>query len=150
MLWSSRDRAVVRTAMEDARASYEEHAVYFRYLLSWTDCALCGYDPFTRSALDPDCPTCGGVGRVKTYATHRVYCRVTHPSLSDFVLGMAGGVSVGDAILFIDQRDKLLADKVRLDGYITIDNERYAISAIDPTGVGGSQEWAIKIERQAQ
>jgi hypothetical protein len=130
---------------------YAESTVYVHYVLSETDCPTCGYDTFARSGIDPDCPACHGAGSIKTYATHRVYARIAYPSLSDFVLGIAGGINVGDAILYLNQRDKPLFAKAMRNGYVTLDNERYAISSTpDVAGVGGLQEYTVKITRQTQ
>lgn len=148
-LLSSRDKASIGATIDGIANEYD-HAIYAFYVLTETVCPDCGYDSFTRSAVDVDCSTCGGAGVIRTYASQQVIARVSFPRLSDFVLGVAGGIDVGDAILYVHRDTKPLIEKVAKDGYIIMDNDRYAVMTIDTAGPGSAYEYAVRISRQEQ
>lgn len=147
---SSRDLASVAGTIRDLQTTHQQHWIQVSYLLVQNACSLCGYDSFGGSGIDPDCPSCHGEGVVKRYATHRCQGRVSWPRLSDFVLGVAGGIDVGDAMLYVHPADKDLFEKAQRNGHVLLNEERYAVRAIDPAGVAGVQEFVVTLGKQAQ
>lgn len=146
---SGRDRAAANRSLQSLQ-TYQQHDIRVFYVIVETPCSLCGQDVFGGGGIDPACPSCGGEGSVKQYATHRILARVSWPRLSDYVLGVAGGIEVGDAILYINLADKDVFERAERKGYVLLDGERYGIKTIDTAGLGAVQEYAVTIGKQSQ
>lgn len=147
MRLTARDKINSRIDMQQARVAH--NSLMLRYP-TYTNCTTCGYDTFSDSGDDPDCPECGGKGRIATWHNYQCHARISWPSLTDFALGIAGGIEMGDVILYISLQDKAQIERVKDSGYALIDNEKYGIKTINPAGLGAINECIIIASRQEQ
>ena len=148
---TSRQRYLVEQTLRGGRQAHRpDEGVKLYYPASEVACSTCGFNELSQSAMEPDCATCGGLGRIITYTIYTSHPRISWPKLSDFVVGIAGGIEVGDALLYIgaDEKDQYVRHQGK--GYLTIDGQRYQITALDPAGVGDSQEYVVTCARQTQ
>jgi len=141
---------VVRDAMNEQRPFHRQNeGVSVFTMESSASCPDCGYDSLV-GPTEPDCSTCGGTGIIITYKKYTSYPRVGFPKLTDFLVGVGGGVEVGDAILYANSLEKEIYEESRLNGYIEMDGERYGVQSISQAGFGNRDEIIVTISLQEQ
>ena len=85
-----------------------------------SDCPYCNYDPVTDESSNPNCPTCGGTGKIYTADRITVIdANFRELSGESAVRRDLGNISNGAALLFCDS--KYLA-KIKLMYRIKVDN----------------------------
>ena len=150
MRLNSRDRMVVQNVMEEQRPFHrDKEGVSVYTQLSSASCPDCGYDPLV-GAVDAGCVTCGGTGRIITYKKYQSFPRVGFPKLTDFVVGLGGGIEVGDVLLYANTREQEIYEECRLNGYLTMDGDRYAVQSVSSAGFGNKDEIIVTCARQEQ
>jgi hypothetical protein len=148
---NGRQRLLVDQQLRQNRQQHRPgEGVTLYYPRVQTACPACGFDELSQSSLDPDCPTCGGTGRVTQWSTYTSYPRIAWPKLTDFIVGLAGGIEVGDVLLYIGLEEKTLYEQHTHQGYVMLDGERYVIKNMQPAGVGQTHELVVTCARQTQ
>ena len=146
---SSRDSLHAERTLQEARLSH--HYAIRLYEPVETVCTTCGFDAFLQSGLKADCPECNGTGKTVTHKIYSSQARVSWPKLTDFIMGLAGNIEVGDVSVTVHEHEKAQYERIRrLNGYLLIDGERYAITTISPAGLGDVHEYIVTCGKQTQ
>lgn len=144
MLLSPRDRINARADMKAINTKIKT------VIESSVVCPSCGFDEFTQSGKKADCETCNGTGKIVTKTNYIIMGRVSYPKLQDMIIGVAGSIDVGDAIIYTSKANESHMLNVKSKGYIIIENQRYGIKSISNAGFGGIDELVIWCSRQTQ
>ena len=121
----------------------------YLWIPSYEDCAECGFDKKSRAATDISCSVCGGTGRVATFATARLSCRVSWTDVGRPRFG--GSVTteeLGDATVETRIVHKELLEDVRdvEDAYLEIDGRQLRVMSVDINRVEGRTSVVARCE----
>lgn len=141
LLWGL-DHNMIRGQVE---ALFSDHVE--AYIPSTTTCPTCGYSDFTRSGLDPTCPTCDGTGKVITWRTASLTCRAVwidaaklHPH-QGLVAGEIGDVQIQGKLR--DRHIYLLVKDTEL-AYLVYDGKRVRPESVTVNGVEGATSLDVR------
>ena len=84
--------------------------VYY-YLDTGTDCPSCVYDPINKESVNPDCPECGGIGKIIDELKKTIDATVGWRGISDEyerVRIPGGTLNQGDAVISCKLTDALI------------------------------------------
>ena len=88
-----------------------------------SDCPDCGYDPVTEESSDPNCPTCGGIGKIYTDDIITVMDGNLRELSGESALRRdLGNISSGAVLLFCDVKYKA---KIKLMYKIKVGRDYY-------------------------
>ena len=142
------ERRAIRSDMKVIRGNYR--TVYLLYPTE-TECAVCGgVDPFTNSAYDISCATCGGAGYTLSWATWQIAARIKQIDLVQLqAAGIPPGIEIGDAELYVSWDTKAAIEKITEESraYVYFDGQRFRPTTITADGVGTADEWRIELSR---
>ena len=141
---TSRDRYSARVDMKMINRMIDT------FIISYTTCPTCGFDEFTQSGKNPDCPTCNGTGKIEIKTKRIIYGRISWPNLTDVIIGIVGTIDSGDAILYTAMTNRTHFNNLKTSGYIIIGSERCGIKSISTAGLGEADELAVLCSRQTE
>lgn len=142
------ERLQMRADMKVIRANYR--TVYLLYPTE-TECTVCGgVDPFSDSAYDISCATCGGVGYTLTWAVWQIAARIKQIDMVQLqAAGIPPGIEIGDAELYVSRETKDATERVMEESraYVYFDGQRFRPTNITADGVGTADEWRVELKR---
>lgn len=142
------ERRAIRADMKMVRANYR--AVYLLYPTE-TECTACGgVDPFTDSAYDISCSTCGGVGYTLSWATWQIAARIKQMDLVQMqAAGIPPGIEIGDVELYVSRQTRDAVERIMEESraYVYFDGQRFRPTNVTADGVGTADEWRVELKR---
>ena len=134
----SRDRLNVQGLLKDTRTSGRTIPVL---IPNFGDGA---FDQDTQSGLDISDGT--STGRTVNWEVYQLVCHLRPVDLALLTYGhVPAGVQSGDALLYVNVRDKALAERARNNeyAYLVIDGDTFRVNSLEAAGIGQVEEWSI-------
>jgi hypothetical protein len=119
------------------------------YIPSYTACPDCGFDATGRSAKDISCATCGGEGRLATWASTYLLCRVSWTDVGrPRYTGAVASTELGDATFEVGMAYKVLIERLRDEegAYVEVDGRKLRVVSVNVNRIEGTTNVVARCE----
>ena len=96
-------------------------------------CPSCDVDEVTQKSRNPTCPSCHGIGSIKTAARIQIPATVQWAPLDEYRREVAGVVASGRCTIEVAPQWQA---SFGVDAEVEVDGERMIVSTVSPAGIG--------------